>query len=150
MACVDGVLVSVGTAQTCEEACDGERCVSSGACDGFTIQVCRYLASCLGEGAYRHVSIDDAFLGCEDTEACYYARDGVGRSEVVVRGYVDKLRAPRWPSTAGRYRGGVVNKLDKGLADGVGLDEEPGVGAVDGAELAKGLADKPVERRRRD
>ena len=39
VSCVDGVLASVGAAQTCEEVCDGECCVNPGVCDGFTIRV---------------------------------------------------------------------------------------------------------------
>ena len=31
VSCVDGVLASVGVAQTCEEVCDGECCVGPGA-----------------------------------------------------------------------------------------------------------------------
>ena len=38
---------------------------------------------------------------------------------------------------------GIVDELEKGLADGVEL----GVGMDDGAGLAEGLADGPVERR---
>ena len=39
--------------------------------------------------------------------------------------------------------GGIVDKLEQGLADGVEL----GVGTDGGAGLAEGLADGPVERR---
>ena len=36
---------------------------------------------------------------------------------------------------------GLADKLDKGSADGVGLNEGPGVGTDDGAGLAEGLAE---------
>ena len=39
-----------------------------------------------------------------------------------------------------------MDGLDKGSADGVGLDEGPGVGTDDGAGLAEGLAE--LEERR--
>ena len=64
VACVDGVLVSVGVARICEEACDGECCVSLGMCDGFTVVwLSRDSTSCPGEGAYGDASIDDVFWG---------------------------------------------------------------------------------------
>ena len=47
----------------------------------------------------------------------------------------------------GEIPAGIVDKLDKGFADGAGLDKEPGVGTDFGAVLAEGLADGPVERR---
>ena len=47
----------------------------------------------------------------------------------------------------GEIPGGIADELDKGFADGAGLDEEPGDGTDDGAGLAEGLADGPVERR---
>ena len=72
---VDGVLASVGAAQTCEEACNGDCCIGPGVFDGFNIRVCRDSESCSGEGACRDVSIDDVFLGCEGTEPCYYAEN---------------------------------------------------------------------------
>ena len=68
VSCVDGVLASVGAAQTCEEACDGDCCIGPGVCDGFTIRLCRDCESCFGEGACRDVSIDDVVLGCDGTE----------------------------------------------------------------------------------
>ena len=37
---VDGVLASVGAAQTCKDVCKGECCVNPSLCDGFTIGVC--------------------------------------------------------------------------------------------------------------
>ena len=36
--------------------------------------------------------------------------------------------------------------MDKGPADGAGLDEEPGVGTDDGAGLAEGLAESEERR----
>ena len=48
---------------------------------------------------------------------------------------------------SGEIPGGIVDELDKGFADVAGMDEEPGVGMDDGAGLAEGLADGPVERR---
>ena len=48
---------------------------------------------------------------------------------------------------SGEIPGGVVDELEKGSVDGARLDEEPGVGMDDGARLAEGLADGPVERR---
>ena len=47
----------------------------------------------------------------------------------------------------GEIPGGIVVELDKGFADGPGLDEEPGAGMDVGAGFAEGLADGPVERR---
>ena len=88
--CVDGVLASVGAAQTCEEACDRDCCIGPGVCDGLLIRVCRDSESCSGEGTCRDVSIDDVFLGCKGTEACYYAVEGGRTIEVVVRECVGK------------------------------------------------------------
>ena len=83
MSCVDGVLASAGDVQTYEEACDEECCVGPGVYDGFTIRVCRDSASCSGEGACSDVSIYDVFLGCEGTEAPYYAGNkGKGDGQV--------------------------------------------------------------------
>ena len=65
---VDGVLASVGPAQTCEEACSGDCCIDPGVCDGFTIRLCWDCESCFGEGACHDVSIDDVVLGCDGTE----------------------------------------------------------------------------------
>ena len=135
MPCVDGVLASTGDVQTCEETCDGECCVGPGVCDEFTIRVCRDSASCSGEGACSDVSIYNVFLGYEGTEACYYAGNkgkGAWASCVTRGGRV-------WQ---GDTRG-IVDKLETVLADGVEL----GVGTDDGAGLAEGLADEPVERR---
>ena len=56
----------------------GECCVGPGVCNEFTVWVCQESASCSREGAYLNESIDDVFLGCECTEACYCARDGGG------------------------------------------------------------------------
>ena len=40
-----------------------------------------------------------------------------------------------------------MKELDKGSADSAGFDEEPGVRTDDGAWLAEGLENEPVERR---
>ena len=64
VAWVNGVLASVGVARICEEACDGECCVSLGMCDGFTVVwLSRDSTSCPGEGAYGDASIDGVFWG---------------------------------------------------------------------------------------
>ena len=73
VSCIDSVITSGGVAQTCKEVCDGESCVGSGVYDGFIVRVRRDSASCSGEGRCRDASINGVFLGCEDTEACYYA-----------------------------------------------------------------------------
>ena len=68
--CVDDAVASV-VAQTCEEACDRECCISSRAYDGSTVGVCwdstRCSTRCAGEGGYRDACIDGVFLGCECT-----------------------------------------------------------------------------------
>ena len=46
----------------------------------------------------------------------------------------------------GEILGRIVDKLDKEFADGVGLDEEPGVGTDQGAGLAEGLAESEERR----
>ena len=71
VSCIDGVLTSVGAAQTCEEACNGQCCVNPGVCDGFTIRVCRDSTSCSGGGTCCDMSINAVFLRCKGTEACY-------------------------------------------------------------------------------
>ena len=77
--CVTGVLASVGVSHIFEEECNWECCIGPGACDGFTgVRVCQDSASCSGEGVWRNARIDDVFLRCEGTGACYNAGDGGG------------------------------------------------------------------------
>ena len=104
--CIDGVLASVGVAQACGEACDGECCVGAGACNEFTVRVCGDSASCSGEGVCRNVGVVDVFLGCECTEAYYCVVDW----DMMIRGWYwgASLSAcgPRRLSTAGIHRRG--------------------------------------------
>ena len=65
LSCVDGVVASVGVAQTCEEACDWGCCIRPGAYDGFTVGVCWDSARWSKEGGYRDACIDGVFLGCK-------------------------------------------------------------------------------------
>ena len=126
--CVDGVLASVGAAQTCEEACDRDCCIGPGVCDGLLIRVCRDSESCSGEGTCRDVSIDDVFLGCEGTEPW-------NRPETTRRWY--GVLPESCVSPGGRVRrrdtGGIGDKPDKGSAACAGLDEGLVVGTDDGA-----------------
>ena len=93
---------SVGAAQTCEEACDGDCCIGPGVCDGFIIRVCRDSVSCSEEGACLDASIDDVFLGCEGTEPCYYARNR-GETTGGWRGVAPESCVSPGLSTAERY-----------------------------------------------
>ena len=89
MSCIDGVVVSVSSAQTCEEACNGECCIGPGAYDGYTVGVCWDSARYSGEGGCRNACINGVFLGCEcsrgsQIEVCIACFLGFGSRFVMV------------------------------------------------------------------
>ena len=127
--------------QTCKKTCDGDSCIGPGVCGGFTIRVCRDSMNCSREGACHDVSIDDVFLACENTEACYYA----GNRGETTRGWCGGAPASCVrPGNRVRRR----DREDHGRT-GQGVGRRHGDGRGTGhRDLAEGLVDELVERRR--